>query len=193
LVTLGGYLLGSIPTAVLVSRRVAGVDIRRIGDGNMGARNVQRTLGWGPGILVAVADFGKGSAAVLLARGLVGHPPWQMIAGVAAVLGHDFPVWVGFRGGQGMATSLGALTVLMPLQTAVGLSAFGASYLMVRNFDLSAGIGLGLIVVLAWNAGLPLAWVLYAAGLFVSIGLKKWLDLPHRRRLDANRRAGGSG
>ncbi len=188
LVPLSGYLLGSIPTALLVSRRLAGVDIRQIGDGNMGARNVQRTLGWGPGIVVAAGDFGKGSAAVLLARALVGDPLWHMMAGVAAVVGHDFPVWAGFRGGQGMATSLGALTVLMPRQTLIGLVAFGASYPVVRSFDFSAAIGLGLIVLLAWQAGLPFLWVLYAAALFVSIGLKKWLDLPYRRKLDAGRK-----
>jgi len=79
-----------------------------------------------------------------------------------------------------MASCLGVLVVLMPVQTVFGLIAFGGAYLVTRHFDASAGIGLGLIALLAFLGSLPVAWVAYAAVLFVSIGLKKWLDLPRR-------------
>jgi glycerol-3-phosphate acyltransferase PlsY len=177
------YVLGSLPTAVLVSRYVAGRDIREMGDGNMGARNVTHTLGYKAGALVAAADFSKGAISVFLAQSLAPSAAWQLGAGVSAVIGHDFPLFAGFRGGQGMATSLGVLVVLMPVQTLFGLMAFGGAYLITRHFDGSAGIGLGLIASLAFVAGLPVAWVAYAAVLFVSIGLKKWLDLPRRAAL----------
>jgi acyl phosphate:glycerol-3-phosphate acyltransferase len=180
LAILVAYVLGSFPSAVLVSRAVAGVDIRTLGDGNMGARNTTRSLGWWPGIMVAILDFGKGAIAVSLASNLGAGPNLQLLSGVAAVLGHDFPIWAHFRGGQGMATSLGVLVLLVPEPTLWGLVIFAGSYVILRHFDLSAALGLGLIVALLALQDMPLAWVLYAALLFISIGLKKWLDLPRR-------------
>jgi glycerol-3-phosphate acyltransferase PlsY len=84
------YLLGSIPTAVIVARRVAGVDIRALGDGNTGARNVSRTLGTRPAIVVALVDFFKGALAVQLAQQAGLAPQWRVAAAFAAALGHDF-------------------------------------------------------------------------------------------------------
>lgn len=180
---MASYLMGSVPTALLVSRAVAGVDIREIGDGNMGARNVTRTLGWGPGITVAVIDFCKGGLSVLLAQSLGLTLGWQMASGVSAVIGHDFSIFAGFRGGQGMASILGTLAVFLPLQTAMGLITFGAAYLLLHNFDLSAAIGLGLLAILTWYSDEPnlLSW--YTIILFLSIPAKKALDWPRRRRL----------
>lgn len=180
LAILVAYVLGSFPSAVLVSRAVAGVDIRTLGDGNMGARNTTRSLGWWPGIMVAILDFGKGAIAVSLARTLGADPILQLLCGMAAVLGHDYPIWAHFRGGQGMATSLGVLVLLMPQATLWGLAVFGTSFAILRNFDLSAALGLGLIVALMLLEGAPLVWVVCTGLLFVSIGLKKWLDLPRR-------------
>src|SRR3972149_7949371 len=153
LILLSAYFLGSLPTALLVSRLFAHADIRELGDGNMGARNVTRTLGLGAGILVATVDFCKGALAVLLARSFDLSLAWQLTAGVSAVIGHDFPIWAGFRGGQGMATSLGVLAILLPVSTLVGLLAFGSLYLVTRGFDVSAAIGLGLIVLTSWRLG----------------------------------------
>ena len=97
------YLLGSIPTALIVTRRVAKVDIRTVGDGNMGAHNVHRILGWGPSILVAAVDFSKGALAVILLNVFGFGLAWQLGALACAVLGHDFPICARFRGGQGLA------------------------------------------------------------------------------------------
>jgi glycerol-3-phosphate acyltransferase PlsY len=185
LIMLVAYLLGSVPTALLVSRAVAGVDIREIGDGNMGARNVTCTLGWGPGILVGVIDFSKGALAVLLARVFDLGTGWQLLAGVCAVLGHDFPIYEGFRGGQGMAAILGTLFVFMPVATLGGLSVFGVSYLLLRNFDICAAMGLGMLAYLAWRLNQPGELIGYTVVLFLSIPGKKALDWPRRRRLRA--------
>jgi len=182
-VLVAAYLLGSLPTALIVSRAVAGVDIREIGDGNMGARNVTRTLGWGPGIVVASADFSKGALAVTLAQATRMPVEWQLAAGLCAVLGHDFPIFAGFRGGQGMAAILGMLFIFMPVETAYGLAGFGTAYIVTRNFDLSAGIGLGLLAYLGWYFDEEKALVGYAVILFLSIPAKKALDWPRRIRL----------
>jgi glycerol-3-phosphate acyltransferase PlsY len=187
------YLIGSIPTAMIVSRILTGADIRRIGDGNMGARNVTRSLGVGPGIIVGGADFCKGAGAVLLARSMGGTSVLQLAAGAAVVLGHDFPILAGFRGGQGLAASLGVLTVLLPMQTLWGLLIFGSAFLVFRNFDLSAGLGLGLIVWLTWRADRSIGYVVYAALLFVSVGIKKWIDLPRHEAIKRMRIAKAPG
>jgi acyl phosphate:glycerol-3-phosphate acyltransferase len=182
-VLLISYLIGSLPTAIIVSRAVAGVDIREIGDGNMGARNVTRTLGWGPGIFVAVVDFGKGGLSVLLARQVGCSLNWQIAAGVSAVLGHDFPIYARFRGGQGMASILGTLVVFMPIQTFFGLILFGVAYRLWRSFDLGAALGLGLLAAFAWYTRQPTILIVYTVSLFLSIPAKKALDWPRRRRL----------
>ena len=142
------YLLGSFPTAVVVSRLTKGVDIRDLGDGNMGARNTYRFLGHGAGLAVALADGCKGALSVLAARWLGLPPFWQASAGVMALIGHDYPVYVKFRGGQGLATIMGIFLALFPTQTALGLVVYGTIYLITRLSDLSAGIGCGLIFIM---------------------------------------------
>ena len=176
LALLVGYLLGSIPSAVIVTRRVAGVDIRALGDGNMGARNVQRSIGWGPGIVVAGMDFTKGGAAVLLAQALGLSIGWQVASGAAALAGHGFPLFAGFRGGQGLATTLGALLSLAPAASAAGLGVYGILYILTRHSDLSAGVGVGLLFVLLWVIDEPPVVILGALGMILFVPGKKLLD-----------------
>ncbi|WP_374436599.1 glycerol-3-phosphate 1-O-acyltransferase PlsY [Tabrizicola sp.] len=106
-----GYLLGSIPFGVLVTRAMGLGDLRQIGSGNIGATNVLRTGNKGAALATLLLDGGKGAVAVLLARWLLAEDAAQM-AGLAAFLGHLFPVWLGFRGGKGVATFLGLLLAL---------------------------------------------------------------------------------
>lgn len=189
-VLLLAYLLGSIPSALIVSRAVAGVDIRQLGDANMGARNVKRTLGWKPGIAVAVIDVGKGLTPVLVARTLRLDLEWQIAAGFCAMLGHDFPLFAHFRGGQGLAAALGALAVLAPREMLVGMTVYGLLYLLTRHSDLSAGVGIGLTVLLMGVLGEPLMLILGALGMILSVPAKMLLDRPRRVRLLAT--AGGA-
>ncbi|MBI4772295.1 MAG: glycerol-3-phosphate acyltransferase [Chloroflexi bacterium] len=185
LVLLAAYCLGSLPTALVVSRITAHADIRELGDGNMGARNTARTLGWGPGIFVAVSDFCKGALSVLAAQALGLSLAWQLAAGVCAVLGHDFPIFAGFRGGQGMASILGMLYVLLPVETLTGLAMFGIAYLLSRSFDFSAGISLGSLALLVWWLDKPRELLAYSILLFLTIPVKKAIDWPRRKRLSA--------
>lgn len=111
---LAAYLIGAIPVGFLVARVAGGTDIRRSGSGNIGATNVLRTLGTGPAVLTLVGDIVKGYLAVRSA-GAIGPEAWTAAGGaVAAVAGNCWPIFLGFRGGKGVATGLGAFLALIP-------------------------------------------------------------------------------
>ncbi len=114
LVLVAAYLLGSIPFAYIAVRLAGRGDVRTIGSGNVGATNTLRAAGWKVALIVAVLDVGKGVAAVLLMQQVTGSPGWAAAAGFAAVMGHCFPLWLGFVGGKGVATAVGAFAVLAP-------------------------------------------------------------------------------
>ncbi len=183
-VLVAAYLIGSVPTALWVSRAIAQRDIRQMGDGNMGARNISRNLGVGAGVLVAVVDFCKGGFAVLLAQ-MAGLPlGWQMAAGTSAVLGHDFPVLAGFHGGQGFASTCGVFLALMPLETVIGLLVFALMYALSHHSDLSAGSGMGLTFLLGILLGRPWQLLAYVVVMFLLIPVKTFLlDTPQRQKL----------
>jgi len=174
------YLIGSIPTALIVSRQIARVDIRLLGDGNIGARNTQHVLGWRAGFIVAWVDFSKGVGIILLARIMQMNLTWQLLAGGVTVLGHDFPVFADFKGGQGMATSLGTMSMLFLEETLIGLICFGLIYLISRQFDLSAAGGLALVVFLLVRNLKSFSLLTYILALLLTIPIKKFWDAKHR-------------
>lgn len=144
-----GYLIGSVNFAVLVARR-RGVDILRAGSGNPGATNVKRVLGKGPGNLVFALDALKGAAgawlpALLVAWALGGQPGFDTRAAgfVGALLGHCFSCFLGFRGGKGVASTIGGLLVLLPVPVLIGAALWGAVFALTRYVSL-ASIVLGL-------------------------------------------------
>ena len=108
------YLLGTLPTGFLLTRYLAGVDLRTVGSGGTGATNAQRALGTRWGVFVLIVDLIKGIAAVALARWMDISPLWVALAGIAVVAGHCWPVWLRFRGGKGVATGAGAAFALSP-------------------------------------------------------------------------------
>ena len=108
-----GYLLGNIPSGVLISKGYGIRDIRKHGSGNTGTTNVLRTLGWLPSVLTLVCDCLKGYIACLIGKWLAGDPG-MLVGGLFAILGHDFPATMGFRGGKGIATSLGLILAINP-------------------------------------------------------------------------------
>ena len=119
-VALAAYLLGSIPTGYLVARSHRNVDILQTGSGRTGATNVLRALGWKAALIVFLGDFGKGVAAVALARILTnGDPLADVVAALVAMAGHNYSVFLGFRGGRGVSTGLGALTMVTPIAALV--------------------------------------------------------------------------
>jgi len=124
------YLAGSVPFGLLLARFVAGVDVRQSGSGNIGATNVGRTAGRSLGVLTLLLDAGKGGisvAATALAMGAPHDGDWAAAAGLSAFLGHVFPLWLGFRGGKGVATALGVFVVLSPWLALLSTVAFAAS------------------------------------------------------------------
>lgn len=110
-----GYLVGSIPAGLIVGRLARGIDIRQFGSGKTGFTNVWRTIGVRWGVLVLVADIGKGVVPVVIARVLSDEPYVQATAGLAAAIGHDWPVFAGFQGGRGVGTSFGAALAMNPI------------------------------------------------------------------------------
>lgn len=110
--TVLGYLLGSVPFGIVITRAMGLGDLRQIGSGNIGATNVLRTGSKPAALATLILDSGKGAIAVLLARWLSGEDSAAQLAGLTAMLGHCFPVWLGFRGGKGMATFLGTMLAL---------------------------------------------------------------------------------
>lgn len=106
------YLLGSVSFSIVIAKWVKGIDIREHGSGNAGATNTLRVLGKGPGILVFLLDIAKGVGAVGIGHGL-GNNEWiPALCGLAAIVGHNWPVWFGFKGGKGIATTVGAIATL---------------------------------------------------------------------------------
>jgi acyl phosphate:glycerol-3-phosphate acyltransferase len=142
-----GYLLGSIPTAYIVARLEKGIDIRNVGSRNMGAANVMREIGTREGIFVGLIDIAKGAGAILIAQTLNISELWVFGAGFAALVGHNFPVFVGFRGGKGTATVIGIFLVLAPLSMLVTLVIVAIPFFTTRKFSAAILIGIALVVV----------------------------------------------
>ncbi|NDC80455.1 MAG: glycerol-3-phosphate 1-O-acyltransferase [Verrucomicrobia bacterium] len=160
------FLLGSLPFGFWLGR-FKGVDVRTRGSGNIGATNVGRILGKGWGYLVFVLDFTKGWVAVWLARN-IGDPAdlWVVSAGLAAVLGHVFTPWVGFRGGKGVATSAGVLLALTPMVGLLVAAVWGGTFLVSRIVSVASLLAATVFPLLVHqlDPGRPalqwLAWVL---------------------------------
>lgn len=146
----GAYLLGSISWSVLLVRLLQGMDVRSVGSGNAGATNVMRAAGKKAGAAVLVLDIGKGIAAVAVPRSLDAPPAVVGGAAVAVVLGHVFPIFFGFRGGKGVATSAGALGTLSPIAMALGLLVFLAIVTWKRYVSLGSVVTAALFPVFAW-------------------------------------------
>lgn len=180
-----GYLLGSVPTGFLVARS-RGIDLRLVGSGNIGATNAMRVLGKGPGLLVLLVDAAKGALACLLGPWLVAttvgaaEADWPRIAaGVGAILGHNFTCWLRFKGGKGVATSAGALLVLMPAALGICLAMWVAVLAVSRIVSLAS-----ITAALA----LPVAvWALGYSGPLQAVALVLAVLAVHRHRSNIRR------
>ena len=161
-----GYLLGSVPFGIVITRALGLGDLRKIGSGNIGATNVLRTGHKGAALATLLLDSGKGAIAVLLARWLGGETA-AVMAGAGALLGHCFPVWLGFRGGKGVATFLGTLIALYwPLGLAA-CAIWMLVALVTRISSLSALVAVGTspLVALLMGKGQIAAAALFMAAL----------------------------
>jgi len=145
-----GYAVGSLPIGYLVAHGAGGIDLRRVGSGNVGTANVYRSTNLSTAIVVMLADVTKGAAAVLLAALLQGGGPNVVAAGVAAVVGHIYPVWLRFRGGKGVATASGVFGVLTPIPTIVAAAAFFVVVARSRFVSLGSIVATIVLPVVEW-------------------------------------------
>ena len=134
MLVLAGYMLGSIPFALLLG----GAEVRRAGSGNLGAANVFRVRRTSIAATVLALDIGKGCAAVMFARSLGADTATAAAAGGAAILGHVCPVWLGFRGGKGVATTFGVFTLLAPAAAACAAGLFGVTVWLTRYISVGS-------------------------------------------------------
>jgi glycerol-3-phosphate acyltransferase PlsY len=180
---LGGYLLGSFPTGYLVGR-LNGIDVRDYGSGKTGGTNVLRTLGWGAMIVVAVADAIKGLVTVVLAQQVTGSPIVVVLCGVAVVAGHNWPIYIKFKGGSGVGTAFGVLIGIAPLAALILITCFLIPVLITRYMSLGSIIAalLAPIVVLflVRSDYLPMEYAVFAV---VGASLVLWRHRGNMRRL----------
>lgn len=168
------YIIGSIPFAYITARLFKGIDIRKVGSRNVGTTNVLKSAGILPGLLTAIADCCKGIGAVLLARSTAPELPWvAFVAGLFAVVGHNWPVWLGFHGGGGLATCLGTLFVLSTASVFYLLSLWGASFVLTRHKYASSIMGCLSLPVFLGIYEQSWAYFTFGLGMGVLLGAKQ--------------------
>ena len=180
---LGAYLLGAVPTAYIFVRLISGMDIRTLGDGNVGAKNTFESISKWMGFSVAGLDIAKGWLVINIARTFGFNEGTTLLAGAALVIGHDFSIFLNFQGGQGMATTVGVFFALFPQITLGAFLAFLVVLALTKHWDISCGIGFFLLVLSLWITGNPDFQILFAMLLLAWIALSKTIQNWQRRRL----------
>lgn len=183
---ISAYVIGSFPSGYIMGRLRKGIDIREVGSRSMGAMNVFYKVGFVEGLLVLAVDIGKGAAAVALAHWLGVPLVAQLLAGVAAVLGHAFTVFLKFRGGRGGATCIGILVFLMPWGFPFYLALFGISLLLTRYPTLSYSLAFLSFPFVAWLKYQSTELIVLSIGILLIPGLR------YIRRVKEMRTKGGS-
>jgi len=183
LLLIAAYLLGSVPFGVVLTRLLTGKDVRTVGSGNIGASNVARAAGKAAGILTLVLDAAKASVPMLVTlrlfapEGRATAESWAVAVGLAAFAGHIYPIWLGFKGGKGVASALGVFAVLAPIPSLLALVAFGIAYGATRIPAVGSlagtavcSIGAFVQVLLAQGSAgwlSPVPWAGLAVGLVI--------------------------
>lgn len=170
-----GYFIGSIPIAYIFNRLMTGEDIRKLGDNNVGAANAYRLLGPKIGIIIFILDLGKGVLAVLIAKIMNAPQVAVMATGFAVVIGHNWPVFLGFRGGRGESTAIGVLLVVITIPAAITLSLAILALAIRKNVILSSVIGFVPLSPLGWLMHYPAAILVYSIAIPVLVGITHFL------------------
>ena len=169
------YLLGSIPNGLIFGKLIWHKDLRQFGSKNIGATNAWRVIGAKAGILIFLLDFLKGALSVSLAKTFIGDE-WVMVgAGLLAILGHTFSIFLNLRGGKGVATGLGVISVMMPQVTAIVFATWLIIFLVSRYVSLASIIAAALTPILAFEFDEPIAFIMLGilAALFIIIRHKE--------------------
>ncbi len=176
MIILLAYLLGSISFSYIMTRISVSLDIRRLGNGNAGGKNTLESVGILPGLLVAILDISKGALAVLMAQYFSDSELVTYLAGAAAVLGHDFPIYLRFRGGQGMAALTGTFLIFMPHLVAIAAVACFITLWITRKWDTSCAVGFVLLVVLILLTRQSVGLLLYTLFMLPTLAATKFLQ-----------------
>ena len=169
---IAAYLIGSIPFGLIVGNFIWKKDLRKFGSHNIGATNAWRVLGRKAGLLVFILDLIKGQLGVLLGGFIIGTPGAMVIGGLFAMLGHIFPIFLGFRGGKGVATGLGVLSMLMPKITAIVVVVWLVLFVITRYVSVGSIVAAVLTPILAAVFKEPLIYFLFALVAGVCIVLR---------------------
>jgi acyl phosphate:glycerol-3-phosphate acyltransferase len=160
-VIVASYLIGSIPFALILARRW-GADLRAVGSGNLGAANVMRASGVRAGLLVAALDMAKGAASVWIASSVSDGADLPAAAGLAAIVGHIYPIWLRFRGGKGVATACGVSAMLTPAAVPPALALFAAVVWLTKYISLASVVATIALPPIAYAFGAPAPAVIAA-------------------------------
>ena len=179
-----GYFLGAIPSGYIAGHLVKGVDIRELGDRNMGAANTFREIGPWAGIAVGAVDVSKGALAVLVAHWASLSDSLVLLTGLAAVAGHNWPVNLQFRGGRGASTTVGVLLTLMPRQMFILLAAGGMCLFATRNVILTCAVIFAPLSLVAWWFDTPPYLIAYGIALPCLVGFTHFIRT--RRLVDTS-------
>jgi len=178
---LTGYICGSIPFAYIISKKFKNLDIRKVGDGNPGARNVYRNVGKFEGTLTFILDFLKGAIPVYFFSKFLEKQNLTLISGFGVVLGHDFPIFLKFYGGKSISSIIGIFSVLFPLQM-LGAFVFFPLFLKIRkHFDHAIAFSFIIFFLLLIFTRVEKLLIFYAIFLLICIGIKKLIDFPRER------------
>ena len=187
------YLIGSVPVAYLIGQKIRNLDVREVGEGNVGARNVFHTIGHQWGSIVFLGDFGKG----ILVAAVVSQESKYVLAlsGFFLLLGHGFPVWLKFIGGKGLSPVGGFTATLLPMSSMVGIGFSVLVWLSVRKFMPTTVAVIVCAVGLAPFFGYSTPRILIPIGLFALVGVKRKIDEPRTQKIERdngwNRLTGG--
>ena len=178
LIVIASYIIGLFPSAYVAGRLLKSVDIRKLGDRNAGAANVYRNISHRAGMAVLAADIGKGVIAVLVAQA-VASQPIVFLCGVAVVAGHNWPVFLRFKGGRGLAATIGVLLALLPIAMTILLATCALPFLKTRNLVITGSILFAPLPVLAWQLGASGGLILYSVALPCLAGLMHLVTTRH--------------
>jgi len=176
LLVIFSYLLGSVPSGLIIGK-LSGLDVRKAGSGNIGATNVARLLGKKIGLLTLVADTAKGLIPILLAQEIGLSDPISALVGIAAFLGHVYPIFLKFKGGKGVATGFGVLLGLAPLATTILLLIFAAVAVMTRIVSLSSMVSAVAAPLVLWLFYYSPTYIIMAALIAIMIVFRHYANI----------------
>ena len=161
LMIVASYVLGAIPNGLIFGKLIWQIDLRRVGSGNIGATNAWRSIGKKAGVLIFVLDFLKGAVAVELARLMIGNEITEVVCGISAIIGHSASVFMGMKGGKGVATGLGVLTMMMPQVSVIAFLTWLAIVKVTRYVSLGSIVSAWVAVMSAYMLNMTQEYVVF--------------------------------